>query len=445
VDPKERLTLEFIKKIKKKTPQKRIILGGPATSTREQRQIFLDHAEKDIDFFVIGEGEETLFCLMDRLLNKKGIEGLQGCYLKKNGGWDYEERPPMLPLDAIPFPTYEEFDMSLYSRSLLVEWSRGCRSRCAFCKNYKLFPFYRTKSSDWVLQELRYHKERYKIEEFTVVDNVLNGDPSALRAICDRIVKEGLRLRWSGQIAPRKDMDLDFFIKMKEAGCFKLQIGLESGSDKVLKMMRKPFTADVSERNIRDAKKAGIETEIFVMVGFPGETEDDFSLTSDFVARNAGSIDAIKSINTLHLIAGTDIYDHAGDFGLKELPREGWHYLWETETGNSYPVRKARAEKLLELADQKHIKVLETNISEGQPQLDLLDRSGHVEKRVEIEKEPVLSAETPQLLQKAGTVKRSIKKWAALFCVSVFVLAYMAYFWLFALIKGRVLLGGQKK
>jgi len=443
VDPKERLTLEFIKRIKQKAPQKRVILGGPATSTREQRQIFLDHAEKDIDFFVTGEGEETLFQLTDRMLKRKSTDGVQGCYMRRNGEWVRQERPPLHPLEAMPFPTYEEFDMDLYSRSLLVEWSRGCRGRCAFCKNYKLFPVYRTKSPEWALKELRHHKERYKIEEFTVVDNVLNGDPEILGAICDRMKKEDLKLRWTGQIAPRKDMDFDFFKRMKGSGCFKLQIGLESASDKVLKAMRKPFTAGVSEQNIRDAKKAGIETEIFVMVGFPGESEEDFILTSDFIKRNVDFIDAIKSINSLHLIAGTDIYDHAREFGLKELPRNDWHYLWETRSGNTYPVRKERVKRLLEAAEGQKIKVIETNIAEGKElRLDLPGHAGRLEAKLR-----TLKGSGPEIRTQdaPGSQKRNFKKWMILFFVSVFVMIYMAYFWFFALLSGKMLLGGKRK
>ncbi|OQA58385.1 MAG: Threonylcarbamoyladenosine tRNA methylthiotransferase MtaB [Candidatus Omnitrophica bacterium ADurb.Bin277] len=440
VDPKERLTIEFIKSIKKKAPRKRIILGGPATSTREQRHIFLEKAAEYVDFFVIGEGEETLFDLTDRLLNGKSLSGLKGCYFKNNGTWEYQERPPIQHLESLPFPTYEEFNMSLYSDALLVEWSRGCRSRCAFCKNHKLFPYYRSKSPDWALRELKYHCENKKIHEFTVVDNVLNGDPPTLEKICDKILSENLRLRWSGQIAPREEMTFEFFKKMREAGCYKLQIGLESGSNKILKIMRKPFTAETSEQNIRNAKRAGIETEIFVMIGFPGESEEDFRETCHFVKKNADVIDAIKSINTLHLIAGTDVYDHAAAFGLKSLPEKDWYYLWETKDGNTYPVRKRRAERLLQIADGSNIRVLETNISEGKERrLDLLCCINR--------EEPGNAGLTVCAASKAYPVKmrRNIKKWTALIFLSVFVLVYTGYFWLFAMARGRVLLGGKKR
>lgn len=448
VDPKERLTVEFIKRIKEKSPDKKIILGGPATSTYEQRKIFLDNVADFIDAFVIGEGEETSFYLLDSFLNKKEIIDVDGCFVKNNGRWTYKERAPITPLDKVPFPTYEEFDLSLYGKSLLIEWSRGCKGRCAFCKNYRLSPIYRSKSAGWIINELRYHKGRYNIDNFTVVDNILNGDLKNLDEICNRIIRENLKIRWTGQIAPHKDMDYEFFKKMRKAGCLKLQIGLESGSNKVLKLMRKTFTAEISERNIRFAKKAGIETEIFIMIGFPGETEKEFKKTYNFIKRNKKYIDTIKSINTLHLIAGTEVYEKACEkFNMESLPEENWHYLWKTYDGNTYDVRKERAQKLLYLAYNLGIKVMETNIREGKESIfeAIKDKKG-LENRLTILRDSINTLQ--ELPQKRNIIikkKRGIFKWLILVLVSFYTFFYIVYFWFYVHLRNKVLLGGRKK
>ncbi len=446
VDPKERLTIEFIRRIKKIAPNKNIILGGPATSTFEQRKIFLDNVDNSIDAFVIGEGEETLFHLLDRFLNKKEITDVEGCYVRNNGRWVYTRRPPMIPLDRNPFPTYEEFDMELYGKSLLVEWSRGCRGRCAFCKNYRLFPIYRKKSVDWIIDELRHHKERYNIDEFTVVDNILNGDLNNLNEICNRIIKENLKIGWTGQIAPHENMDFEFFKKMRKAGCFKLQIGLESGSNKVLKLMRKTFTSEISEKNIRFAKKAGIETEVFIMIGFPGETEKDFKKTFNFIKRNAKYIDTLKSINTLHLIAGTEVYENREKFGIKPLPERNWHYLWQTYEENNYKLRKRRAQTLLDLAYNLGIKVMETNISEGKEDIfeAIKDRSS-LEEGLSILKDSISSLQELPQKRKIIKIKRSIFKWLILILVSFYIFFYIVYFWVYMILKNKILLGGRRR
>ena len=92
VDPKERLTIELIRRIKDKAPEKKIILGGPATSTCEQRQIFLDNVDKDIDVFVLGEGEKTLFTVLGRILEGRELNVLEGCCTRGDSGWICKEK-----------------------------------------------------------------------------------------------------------------------------------------------------------------------------------------------------------------------------------------------------------------------------------------------------------------------------------------------------------------
>jgi len=447
IDPKERLTIEFIKRIKDKAPEKRIVLGGPATSTLEQRKIFLDNIDNCIDAFVVGEGEETLMDLVSRFKDKKDIKDVAGCFVKSNGKWVYKERVVLSPLDKVPFPTYEEFDMGLYGKSLLVEWSRGCMARCAFCKNWRLSSFYRKRSVERVVSELIYHKEINGISDFTVTDNILNGDLNNLEAICNQIIEKNLRIRWTGQIAPHKDMNLRFFKKMREAGCYKLQIGLESGSNKVLKSMRKMFTAEISEKNIRFAKMAGIETEVFVLIGFPGETDYDFKMTSNFIKRNSKFIDTIKSINTLHLVAGTEVFQKGEQsFGMRPLPKENWHYLWETNNGNTYKVRKRRACELLNLAGDLRIKVMETNIAEGKEKTSgIVERKQGISERILLLKESINSLQELPREKKSVNKKRSIFKWLILIFVSFYTFFYIVYFWVYMHLRNKVLLGGRKK
>ncbi|MBU1062388.1 MAG: B12-binding domain-containing radical SAM protein [Candidatus Omnitrophica bacterium] len=446
VDPKEKLTIEFIERIKEKSPDKKIILGGPATSTPEQRKIFLDAAGEDIDVFVVGEGEETLFYLLEMFLRKKDIKITGECYIKNNGRWVHRGVRPMIALDGIPFPTYEEFDLNLYGKSLLVEWSRGCKGRCAFCKNYRLFSMYRFKPADCIVQELKYHKEKYNICEFTVTDSILNGDLENLNQVCNKVILDNLKIKWTGQIAPHKYMGFDFFKKMKEAGCFKLQIGLESGSNRVLRSMRKTFTAEISEMNIRFAKKAGIETEIFVMVGFPSETERDFKETYNFIRRNSNYIDTIKSINTLHLIAGTDIYENREKYGIKPLPEKDWHYLWETYDGNIYNLRKEKTQRLLDLSNDLGLKVMEANIQEGKENIvETIIGKQDLKEKILILKESVNSLQ--RLPQKRMITRRSRKlsRWLILIFLCFYTFFYIIYFWIYMKLRNKVLLGGRRK
>ncbi len=369
VDPKERLTIEIIKRVRKQSPDKKIVLGGPACSTEEQRRIFIQSVPKDIDAMVVGEGEETLFELVDRLKKRKSLQGTPGALTRVRGQWKFVSRSRFPSLDSIPYPTYQGFKLHQYlGRTLLVEWSRGCIGQCSFCKNWRLVRGYRCRSAPHIMEELIYHYQKNRVSEFTVCDPVLNGNPGTLKEICEHIIHSGYRFRWSGELTPSSRMPRTLFTLMREAGCFKLQIGVESGSDRVLRLMQKIYTVRDAENTIRNARKAGITTEIFLLIGYPGERDEDFKMTTQFIKRNRKYIHTIKSIDTLHLIAGTDLYEKPRDYGILPLPEKDWHYMWKTADGNDYSLRSQRARQILDLARDLGIEVRETNLSEGKEQ-----------------------------------------------------------------------------
>ncbi len=447
VDPKERLTIEVIKRIKTMAPSKKIVLGGPACSTEEQRDFFIKGMpEGYVDYFVVGEGEATLCEIIQK--EKQGLTGerLPGLAIKANGKWDFTPREPITPLDDIPSPAYENFDLAQYNggKSMLLEWSRGCRGKCSFCKNYRLSGNYRARNPLSIIKELEYIVGKYGIRQFTICDNLMNGDIRQVSEVSDRIIQKGMHIEWSGQIAPRKEMGNDLFRRMYAAGCHKIQIGVESGSNKILHRMKKIYTAEIAQANIREAKKSGMSVEIFILVGFPGEGAKEFKETREFIRRNAQYIDAIKSINTLHLIAGTDIYENFHDYNLKNLPEKDWHYKWETYDGNTYVLRKKRVEDLMDLAAHNGLKVIEVNIREGKEKKNMGFAGKGIAEQLESLKINIkLLQEFPRGIQRSGAPRRGrISNFILLVFIFLYTLFYIFYFWLFKKLKGRLILGG---
>ena len=363
VDPKERTTIVIIQKTLEKYPSKRIILGGPAVSTPGQRKIFSDSLGEAIDYFVVGEGEGILLELM-RTYKSNSFNVGPETEITSPG----IVRKEISDLNTLPYPTYDEFDLSMYDGgSLFVEWSRGCISSCAYCKGRQLHGRYRMKRARYIVDELEFHCQRYHNNYFIVCDNLLNGNVRELERVCDLLIERRLPIQWEGQAIPYRKMTSPVLSKMKAAGCCKLQWGLESGSDKVLQNIRKGniFKVHEAQEVIRCCHRAGIRTELFIMVGLPGEDDTEFRKTEGFIRRNRNYIDLIKSINTVHLVHGTDLYDCAEDYGLC-LPEKGWYYLWHSKDGhNDYPSRVRRARSLIDLAGNLGIKVQEHNLYEG--------------------------------------------------------------------------------
>jgi len=362
VDPKERITIEIIQKVLANDQSKKIILGGPGVSTPEQRKIFIDNLGDSIDFFVLNEGEKILLDIMRHYKEKELAIFAESA-----------EKPLIVQkkiddLSELPYPTYDDFDFTMYDGgSLIVEWSRGCISSCAYCKGRKVQGRYRMKKAEYIVNELEYHYNRYNNTHFIVCDNLLNGNVKELGRVCDLIIAKKNPITWEGQGIPYKKMTRSLLNKMKVAGCTKLQWGLESGSDKLLQNVHKGkmFTVNEAEEVIRFSHMAGIRTELFIIIGLPGEDENEFNKTKEFLIRNEKYIDLIKSINTLHLVHGTDLLDNAEEYGLC-LPQKCEHYLWYSKDGkNNYNHRINRAKSLIKLAGDIGIKVQEHNMFEG--------------------------------------------------------------------------------
>ncbi|MBI4872504.1 MAG: radical SAM protein [Candidatus Riflebacteria bacterium] len=369
VDPKERMTCELIRRIKVRDQSKRIILGGPAVFTPDYRRIFLDQVGELVDGYVIGEGEATLVDVIEAIKAGRPVGDVPGVVTYPDGVHPRETfRAPIAPLDTVPFPDYQDFDLSRYpSKKLILEWSRGCVNRCAFCKGVAITGKWRNRSPEHILEELTYHAVKNEIHEFEISDQLINGDIEALEEICDRIVAAKLDVRWMCQGLPTPQMTRRVFDKMKAAGCYDFKFGLESASDKVIRLMGKgsSFTRDDAARVIRDCHEAGIESSVFCIVGYPGEEEEDFRQTLDFYSDNAGFVTRIKSINALAIITDTPIHAHAEQFDVV-LPPMDYHYLWRTRDGkNTIEVRRERIRRLLAVAKEKGIQVMETNLTEG--------------------------------------------------------------------------------
>jgi len=368
VDPKEKMTIEFIVRLRSQGYTGKIILGGPACHTPDYRQIFIDAIDELIDGYCVGEGEETLLECAQRVEKGMDLVAVPGLmWLDENDQCRLIDRPIIEDLNSIPFPTYEEFNFDDYpGDSLILEWSRGCIGNCTYCKGREISGKYRTRSAENIFMELKYHYEENGYDNFTICDNLLNGTPDVLNALCDMIIEANLPVRWNGEGIPLPSMTADLFNKMKKAGCYEFQLGIESGADPVLKRMGKSrfFTAEQGARVVRDCHEAGIKTCLFTIVGFPGETDEDFDKTLSFIDRNAKWIDQIKSINSLHVITDTPIHKHADKFGLT-LPEVDYHYLWVDKNGLDFEKRNQRIRKILALCQKHDIEVRETNLAEG--------------------------------------------------------------------------------
>jgi len=320
-----------------------------------------------IDFMIVGEGEKPLVELLNHINSTStdpvNISGVVDCRTQ-NG---MELRIPCDPLDLshLSFPDYGGFNLSLYTAKVAaVMWSRGCISTCAFCKEKSLWDRYRMRTVDNILEEIRFYREK-DINEFVIFDSLVNGNPRHLEELCDAIISREMSIRWSALAIPNKRLTPELLKKMKQAGCFVLIFGLESGSEKILKLMRKGFLLDDAVQVIKDTKAVGIKTAINIMVGFPGELRDDFEKTLSFIRDYKEYIDRVDAVTPLQLVHGTYLMNHRDKFGIKLL-KERMHECWETADGlNNYDIRFQRCRTTVDLCRYLGIEIGKTFIDEN--------------------------------------------------------------------------------
>lgn len=350
-------TLEVIKRIKAKAPSKKIILGGPNcyNISSDSDGFRLHHDLQDFsDIIVIGEGEGVLLNLVRNLENKIPLDECRGIVVKKKGEWHFTGyAQPVAELDSLPFPDFSLFDMHAYTdkNALPILTSRGCVMKCVFCTDTYFWMPYRWRSADNVIMEMKKNLRNYKNHFFSFNDSLINGNYSSLLDTCNLIIERQMGIAWGGNFRLDKRADLTMLKKMKAAGCQYLILGIESASNKVLKLMRKGFTVEDVEKFLNICSKSGIKIVANWIIGFPGEEDEDFTATAEFIKKYSGLI----SKNTFSVLAINQfsyLERHKDEFGVI---LNGDHLgLWCSSDGkNTIEVRSSRLKRIEDMEGQR--------------------------------------------------------------------------------------------
>ena len=334
-------TIEMARIIKEKYPDKKIILGGP--NGYELLGGFDLIKESAVDAVCLGEAELCLGNLLNIIKEKGAIEFCNGFVYRDRQNQIINCGSPVIVknLDFIPFADFSDFKVERY-KVLPILTSKGCIYNCSFCSESICMGGFRSRSAYNIYSEIAYQLNKYPyIEEFHFCDSLINGNIKMLDELCDLIIDKAFPIRWSGQAYARKEMTKDFLIKLKKSGCQSLSYGVESGSDRILRLMNKKFTAGLAEEIIRSTHEAGIESVFNIIIGFPGETDDDFRDTEDFLKRNSKFSHNIN-LNCLCVAAGSDLDRNKEKWGIRE---DTSGFMWKSVDGkNTYEERLHRLE-----------------------------------------------------------------------------------------------------
>ncbi len=275
------------------------------------------------DFVVRGEGEHT-FLEIASGFKKENISGLT--YRDANGLVVHNpDRPYIDDLDTIPFPARElyinEPERMDYG---YIMTGRGCPFECTYCASKKIWNRKtRFRSEKNVIYELKQVRSRFNTISFYFIDDTFTINRKRAKRICQMIIDEGLDIEWICDT--RVDtLDEELLHLMKKAGCTRVKIGVESGSDRILKLIKKGITKNQIRSAVSLIKEAGIDFTIYLMIGFPTETDSEVQETIRF----ARELDPkYYSLSILAPYPGTQIYDDVVQAGIT-LPKEHWEYFF---------------------------------------------------------------------------------------------------------------------
>ncbi|MEW6235173.1 MAG: radical SAM protein [Candidatus Omnitrophota bacterium] len=323
-----------------------------------------------LDLILRGEAEAYIADLADGKPwdNLPGVSFRRGANIVRT-----VEGETHLELDALPFPARHLIDNALYrspeTRHPLttIVASAGCPHQCIFCSVPALTGTnVRFRSPESIVMELEECVQRYGIREF-----LFHADTFTLRkdwviALCRRIVEKKLDIRW-GCNSRVDTIDEERLRWMKQAGCWVVGFGVESGNDEHLKWMKKRATAAQAREAIRLCRQTGVRSHAFFVFGFPWETEQSIRELIAF----AEELDPdFFDFNVAFPIPGTELERLEAQKGLvvRERRRSGGYAVGAvaTETLSTEELEKWRRRALWKMYLRPHY-ILRTLWSAGSP------------------------------------------------------------------------------
>lgn len=316
-----------------------------------------------INYIVRGEPELTTQELVKALASHQDISQIKGIsFRKKDQIIHNSDAERIKNLDELPLPAYDLLPMEKYSFTFpiipqpfsIIISSRGCPYNCAYCLKSMMVGQYIARSPQSVVNEIKYLVDNFKIKGIYFQDWEFLIIKQRVIEICDLILKNNLQIKWGCNVrAP--DINEEIIKKMKNAGCVRLHIGFETGSQKVLNTINKQITTQDLVQAIALCKKHDIQVGLYSIVNLPGETKQTIAETEKFLVDN--DIKTISASNLPIPYFGTPLYkmlkEQTGrEHDWEELDKYSgriqvgqppwlaklyrWHYKYKYTLGNLY-------------------------------------------------------------------------------------------------------------
>lgn len=324
-----------------------IVLGGPDITYNLE-----NYLKAGAQYLIIGEGEETMAALHEAIINKTDIKDVAGLAFLEDGlVVKTKPRVKMKDLSVLPLPNREAIPVDKYLKtwkdnhgmsSMTVSTQRGCPYTCKWCSTAVYGQSYRRRPAALVAAELKMLKDNYAPDSIWFVDDVFTVSHKWLTAFHEEVLKQDAVIPF--ECITRAERLNDEILKLlKEAGCYRIWIGAESGSQKIIDAMDRRVDVDVVKEAILKTNAMDMETGTFIMLGYPGEDLEDINTTVQY----------LKDANPTHFtitiaypIKGTSLYTEIEKDIITQPD-------WETSTDREIDFKRTYKRRFYDYAVKK--------------------------------------------------------------------------------------------
>ena len=271
-----------------------VLVAGGAHPSAVPEQVL--HMLPDVDYAFKGEAEIGFARFLEFLSGSCAIGDVPGLIWRDGSLIRINEQVFIKNLDELGMPAWDLIDPRDYSDTAEtfrksfpaapISITRGCPFPCTYCAGHIISgkPI-RSRSIEHVLNEIEYLMKEFGVKEFNIVDDNFTHNRAVVVSFCQGIIDRGLNIHWSGSTGIRLDsLDEGILDLMRRSGCYSFYVGIESGSQRILDLMKKHLTLDKIRRGVRMISRSGIDDSGFFIIGYPGETREDILATISFAS-----------------------------------------------------------------------------------------------------------------------------------------------------------------
>ena len=319
-----------------------IILGGP--DVRNHKEKFIHHGA---DTIVFGEGEETMLELVKAYSTgeTRSLKDIPGIAFRDSNGLVAvnAERALIKEIDQLPMPDRKKIDLQLYldvwkkkhgTSVVNVSTMRGCPYSCKWCSRAVYGSSYRRRKPSLVADEIQWLKANYTFDMIWFVDDVFTINHKWLKEFVEEMQLRNLVVPY--EIITRADrLNEEVVQLLQQSGCFRVWIGAESGSQKIIDAMDRRVKIEQVRAMIQLVKSYKIEAGTFIMLGYPQEDEGDIKETLQHLKHSNPNQ---YTITVAYPIKGTPLYSEVENLFIEDLP-------WETSTDRDIEFKRTYSRK----------------------------------------------------------------------------------------------------